>query len=82
MSRITLLLLSFLSLAPLLRTTAQSAPRTLRGVVVDSAERTPLVGAAVLVVSPRDTVHVISDSRGRFSVSRLRDTSVLVSVSY
>ena len=82
MSRITLLLLSFLSLAPLLRTTAQSVPRTLRGVVVDSAERTPLVGAAVLVVSPRDTVHVISDSRGRFSVPRLRDTSVLVSVSY
>lgn len=78
----TVLLLSLLSLASVVRTAGQSVGHTLRGVVVDSAGREPLTGAAVLIVSPRDTVHVISDSRGRFSTTRLKDTSVLVSVSY
>lgn len=50
--------------------------------VVDSAEREPLIGATVIVRSAKDSAMTITDSKGAFLFSRLRDTLVTTEITY
>ena len=61
---------------------AQTKTGSLHGVVVDSAQRVPLIGATVTVASLFDTVTVITDRQGAFSIGRIRDTLVRTRISY
>ena len=73
---------AFLSLLSAGTALAQTKTGSLHGVVVDSAQRVPLIGATVTVASPFDTVTVITDRQGAFSIGRIRDTLVRTRISY
>lgn len=61
---------------------AQNPTGKLWGIVVDSANREPLIGATVIVHSPQDSITVISDSKGAFFISHIRDSLVTTDISY
>ncbi|HJB84102.1 MAG TPA: carboxypeptidase-like regulatory domain-containing protein [Candidatus Alistipes merdigallinarum] len=61
---------------------AQNPTGKLWGIVVDSTNRDPLIGATVIVRSAQDSIMTISNSKGGFFISHIRDSLVTTEISY